>query len=644
MCGIVGYIGKQNASPIIIEGLNKLEYRGYDSSGIAYLENDNIIIQKKTGKLENLKKHLQGQNIKSNICIGHTRWATHGGVTENNAHPHTDNQQKIALIHNGIFENYQTIKTELQNSGHHFHSQTDSEVLAHLISDIYEEKRKKHTSPDIKIFQESVSQALQQVEGGYAIVCMHKNFPNHMIAARLHNPLIIGVGQEENLVASDIPAILPHTKEVYNLQNGQLAVLTKNTVELFDLHQKKLPLKTRTINWTIKQAEKDGYPHFMIKEIHETPNVIRQILTNKLNHNQINSEALGLKDIDLSKIEKITFLACGSASYACQYARYLFEKWSNITCEVWFGSEYRYHEPIVNNKTLIIAVSQSGETADTLASIEKAKQGNPARIIGVINAIGSSMTREVDTTCKLQAGPEISVASTKAFSSMTTTLALMALYTAQERNTLTPQEINDFVHEIQNVPSYLQDILKNEKEIARIATFYIHHQSAYYIGRDVNYPSAQEGAQKLKEISYIHAEAYPAGELKHGPNAVIYDGFPIICLIPDSSTYKKMYSNIQEMKARDANILAIATQNNSQMEELAKHVIYHPPIKEELAPLLNTLVQQLFAYYVTLYKGYSIDNPRALEKSYPLPGQITDPPKSIDIDKPRNLAKSVTVE
>ncbi|OIP98779.1 hypothetical protein AUK40_01110 [Candidatus Wirthbacteria bacterium CG2_30_54_11] len=638
MCGIVGYIGEKQAVPILMKGLAKLEYRGYDSAGIAVISDREIAIHKTTGKLENLARKIKGMTIPGTIGIGHTRWATHGGVTDLNAHPHASCKRDLVVIHNGIIENYQELKEDLLAKGHVFQSETDTEVIAHLIEQEFDTLPTLSTGNPLT---EAVRRALSQVEGGYAIVVLHRNRPDTIVAARMHNPLIIGLGKGENLVASDIPALLDYTKVVCDLENGQMAEISKNSVRISNLQGKEQPLVTRTITWDVAQAEKGGYPHFLIKEIHETPAVLRDVLRNKIRRGSINPQPLGLEGLDLRKINKITLLGCGSAAYACLYGKYLLEKWTRITTEVQVGSEFRYHQPIIDGSTLVIALSQSGETADTLASIELAKKAKPMRTIGVINAIGSSMTRQVDQVCLLQAGPEISVASTKAFSSMIVSLALMALHIGKVRGVQTD---DSFLSEINRLPELTSKVLEQEHEIARIATYYIHHQDAYYIGRDVNYPSALEGSQKLKELSYIHAEAYPAGELKHGPNAVIYDHFPIICLVPEGHVYKKMISNIQEMKARKASILSFATEGDTRIAAHSDHVVFLPRTSEEISVMVNTLAMQLFAYYVTLYKGYSIDQPRSLQKYFPKPGEITAPPKSIDIDKPRNLAKSVTVE
>lgn len=653
MCGIVGYTGSKQALPVLIGGLSRLEYRGYDSAGVAIWGEGKLKIEKAVGKLDNLKQQLKGRKIPGTLGIGHTRWATHGGVTKANAHPHTSQHGKLALIHNGIIENYQELRAELEKKGNKFRSQTDTEVLAHQIEAEYESLEQVGSeNPDgleailsgRSVLLEATRRALQKVEGGYAIVVMHQDHPDLLVVARQHNPLIIGMGEGENLVASDVPALLDYTRKVCDLDNGELASLTPTDVKLYGLNGQRHRLNTRRIEWDAAVAEKGGYPHFLIKEIHETPRVMREVLSGRIRQEKVVGKALGLDGIDFSNITKITLLGCGSAAYACYLGKYLIERWGGITVEVAFGSEYRYHAPVVDGNTLVIALSQSGETADTLASIARAKQGNPARVIGIINALGSSMTREVDAVCPLQAGPEISVASTKAFSSMALTLSLMALYIGQERQHLSQEEIAAFLKELQTMPTLAEKVLKIEDEIARLSVHYIHHQSAYYIGRDVNYPSAMEGTQKLKELSYIHAEAYPAGELKHGPNAVIEPGFPVICLVPEGEVYKKMLSNIQEMKARGASILAFATEGDKLIAEHAEHVISLPKTSQELSVLVNTIAMQLFAYYVTLYKGYSIDHPRRLKKFYPKPGQKITAPKSIDIDKPRNLAKSVTVE
>ncbi|HDS11566.1 MAG TPA: glutamine--fructose-6-phosphate transaminase (isomerizing), partial [Candidatus Wirthbacteria bacterium] len=428
MCGIIGYTGSKQVLPILIEGLSKLEYRGYDSAGIAIITTEKLLVKKEIGKLENLRKKLDNSPIKGHCGIGHTRWATHGGVTQTNAHPHTDCSGKLAIIHNGIIENYLDLKADLASKGHDFKSQTDSEIMAHLIEEELKSIQKGSVQEDISHpLALAVYRATKQAEGGFALVVVHHDYPGTMIVSRMHNPLIIGLGEGENLIASDVPALLEHTKKVYDLKNEEIALIDQDQVLLYDSLGRHTKMKTRQINWDAQQAQKGGYPHFLIKEIHETPEILTNVLRGKVKGTKLNQETLGLADLDLGRINKVTFLACGSAAYACMYAKYLIEKWARITSEVFVGSEFRYHSPIIDQHTLVIAVSQSGETADTLASINLAKKFKPARIIGVINAIGSSLTREVDQVCHLQAGPEISVASTKALSSMLLTLALQAL-------------------------------------------------------------------------------------------------------------------------------------------------------------------------------------------------------------------------
>ncbi len=650
MCGIIGYIGEKQALDIILDGLEKLEYRGYDSAGVAIFDGESINIHKKIGKIENLRKTLISTPVKGTMGIGHTRWATHGGVTDLNAHPHFSQSKKLALIHNGIIENYQDIKASLLAKGVQFTSETDTEVVAHLIEEHYNSllaSNETSRQDEVTLLVEAVRTTLLEIEGAFAFVIMHSDHPQCIIAARLFSPLLIGLGDNENFVASDIPALLKHTNKIAYLDDHQMALIKQDSVEVFDLHGNPKPLQVQTINFSVETAEKGGYPHFLIKEIHESPRVISDVVRGKVTKdNALVPSALGMTSLHSQEITKISIVACGTAYYASLIGKYLFEKWAGITAEVSTASEFRYHDTVITPQTVVIGVSQSGETADTMASMRKAREANPQAVLALTNVVGSSIARLVgkENTILLNAGPEISVASTKAFTAMIVTLGLMALQLGEERKTITAEQRQDILNDLAELPNKIDQLLDSKNHIAKIAMHYVHKPSMYFMGRGINFPTALEGALKLKEISYIHAEGYAAGEMKHGPIAVLSKGFPVVAICTDSPLYSKMVSSIQEALAREASIIAIGNAHDEALEKSSTHIIVVPKTREEWSPVLNNIALQLFAYYTALYKGYSIDNPRSLLKAWPEPDQMTEIPKGLDIDKPRNLAKSVTVE
>ncbi|MBF2054076.1 MAG: glutamine--fructose-6-phosphate transaminase (isomerizing) [Candidatus Sericytochromatia bacterium] len=610
MCGIIGYIGAEDAVDILIEGLQRLEYRGYDSAGVAVCHQGELALRREVGKLNNLIKRLAKEPLSGQMGIGHTRWATHGRPTEFNAHPHTDNANELVVVHNGIIENYLNLKTRLQAEGYHFVSETDTEVIAHLI--------KSHFKGDLKA---AVLATIAELEGAYAICVMHAAEPNYLVAAKKNSPLLLGTGQDANFIASDVPAILRHTRDIIYLEDEQLAVVSQHQIEVFDLQGQPQDYEVSHIDWNMVAAEKMGFDHFMLKEIHEQPTAFGQTLAGRVSEGE---QKLYLDELNLSPeavkdIRRICIVACGTAYYAGLVGKYLLEDGARIPVEVDLASEFRYRRPILDRHTLVIAISQSGETADTLAAIQEAKaQG--AKTLGIINVKGSAITRQVDGVLYIHAGPEISVASTKAFMAMLGALQLLRLYLAHHCAQLNNTELVAAIRELRTVPRLIEETLqKIEPQIQEISTQLLRYHHCLYLGRGVNFPIALEGALKLKEVSYIHAEGYAAGELKHGPIALVDPLMPIIALATASDTYEKLFSNLEEVKARDGKIIAVATEGNESIAKVAEEVIYVPAVPEWLSPMINVLPMQLLAYYVALRRGF-------------------------DVDQPRNLAKSVTVE
>lgn len=608
MCGIVGYIGKKNVENTLLESLKRLEYRGYDSSGIAVLGDEKIISEKAVGKIVNLEEKLRGKSFKGAVGISHTRWATHGKPTEKNAHPHLSCDGNIAIVHNGIIENYQALKDDLKKKGHKFVSETDSEVIAHLVEDFYK--------GDLR---DAVLKTVKCVEGTYGIAVISKNNPDEIIAARKGSPLVLGIGSGENFVASDVSAILGHTKQVVYLNDGEIAKVWRDNFEITDTENQSIKCEINEIEWSLEESQKGGHDHFMMKEIMEQPEVIVNSTRGRIIVEDGDVKLGGLESVkeELRKIEKIIIVACGTARYAGLIGEYMFEEYAEIPTEVEYASEFRYRKPIVDEKTAVIAVSQSGETADTLAAIREAKRKG-ALTLGIVNTVGSTIARETDAGVYNHAGPEIAVASTKAFTSQVTVLALMTVMLGRERkmSLVTGKRI---VEEISELPKKVDKILKQKEQIEKLAKKYAKYDNFMYLGRKYCFPLAEEGALKLKEISYVNAVGLASGEMKHGSIALIDENFPVFAIAPKDSVYEKGISNIEEIKARNGKIIVLTNEGNKDIERLTDDCIYIPKTLEMLTPILAVAPLQLFAYYVSLSRG-------------------------LDVDKPRNLAKSVTVE
>ncbi|ADH61558.1 glucosamine/fructose-6-phosphate aminotransferase, isomerizing [Thermoanaerobacter mathranii subsp. mathranii str. A3] len=608
MCGIVGYIGDKQATPILLDGLTKLEYRGYDSAGIAILNDGNINIKKAKGRLNVLKELVEKDSMAGTIGIGHTRWATHGEPSDTNSHPHLSQSGLIAVVHNGIIENYLPLKKWLLEEGYTFKSETDTEVVANLLEYYY--------NGDIV---EAVKKVLDRIEGSYALGVLCKNNPDMIVAARKEAPLIVGIGNGENFIASDIPAILKHTRSVYFLDDNEIAIIRKDSVEFIDMFGRQVEKSLFEVKWDVEAAEKGGYEHFMIKEIHEQPNAIKDTLRGRIvNDSEIVLDDVKITKEDLEKIDKIFIVACGTAYHAGVVGKYVIENLARIPVEVDVASEFRYRNPLVNERTLTIVISQSGETADTIAALKEAKKKG-SRVIAITNVVGSSVSREADDVLYTWAGPEIAVASTKAYTTQLVALYLIAMDLAIKKGTITKTKVMELCTELKKLPEKVQYLLDNKETIQKFAYEHYNAKDVFYIGRGLDYAVAMEGSLKLKEISYIHSEAYPAGELKHGTLALVEDGTLVIALATQEDLFEKMLSNIKEVKARGGFILAFAKQGNLQLEDVVDKVIYIPDTLKELTPVLTVVPLQLLAYYMAVEKG-------------------------CDVDKPRNLAKSVTVE
>jgi len=573
MCGIIGYIGKKNAVPILIQGLERLEYRGYDSVGICLKTNHHLEVLKRKGKVSQFKKVPELKNLSGDIGIGHSRWATHGEPSRRNAHPHLDCKGEIAVVHNGIIENYQALKDLLQKEGHVFSSETDSEVIAHLIEKFYQG--------------------------------LHKD-ENRIIAVRKGSPLVIGVGDGEMFVSSDASAILKYTKKVVYMKDGQIADVYRNKFTIKNFKGEEVEKKVKEIKWNIEQLEKKGFKHFMLKEIFEQPESLRNALRGRIKQGKIK---LSL-NIDVKSIKRIIIVSCGTSWHSGLIAKYLIEKFAQIPVEVDYASEFRYRNPIIKKGDVVIGVSQSGETADTLEALREAKKQG-AGTLGIINVVGSTISREVDSGIFLHAGPEIGVASTKAFTSQLMTLTLLALYLRQEKGLKMNKQI---LAEIKNIPLKVKRIFKDKEKIKQIAKKFKNSKGFLFLGRGVNFPIALEGALKLKEISYIHAEGYPSGEIKHGPIALIDKDMPIVFLATNSSTYDKIVSNIQEVKARKGKVIAIMDKDDKKMRKFVDYIIKVPETKEYLSPILNVIPLQLLSYYIADFRGCDVDHPRHLAK------------------------------
>ena len=610
MCGIVAYLGGKNAYPILINGLRRLEYRGYDSAGVALLAGQDLRIIKCKGKVADLEHHANGKDLSGTVGIGHTRWATHGPPNDINAHPHQGNGPDLALIHNGIIENYAAIKEELAHRGHTFQSDTDTEVLIHLIEDVQREG-----GLDLA---EAVRAAVDSVVGAYAIVVLDRKDPNVMVAARKSSPLVIGIGEEgEYFVASDATPIIEHTKNVVYLEDGEIAVIDRHkglkirTIK----NQEKAPF-IHELEMHLEALEKGGYDHFMLKEIHEQPRSIRDCLRGRLNMASGEVVLGGIKDYEQKFIQakRVLIVGCGTSWHAGMVGEYLFEDLARIPVEVEYASEFRYRNPIVNEDDIVIAVSQSGETADTMAAIELAK-GRGATIIGICNVVGSSIARITHAGSYTHAGPEIGVASTKAFTAQVTVLTLMALMIGHKRGTISGSNFYRLLNELDAIPDKVGRVLEKEEHIRNIASIYKDASNALYLGRGYSFPVALEGALKLKEISYIHAEGYPAAEMKHGPIALIDEEMPVFVIATKGASYEKVVSNIQEVKARKGKIIAIVTEGDTVVKGLADHVIEIPETPDPLVPLLSVIPLQLISYHIAVMRGCNVDQPRNLAKS-----------------------------
>ncbi|MBQ4403440.1 MAG: glutamine--fructose-6-phosphate transaminase (isomerizing) [Selenomonadaceae bacterium] len=609
MCGIVGYIGDKKAAPILLDGLTKLEYRGYDSAGIAVDCGENIFIEKSVGRLDALKDKLRNNLPEGTVGIGHTRWATHGRPSDLNAHPHTDCHGDFVVVHNGIIENYLPLKEKLLERGHKFSSETDTEVVAHLLEEFYRGD-----------FVAAVREVLSRIEGSYSLAFMAKAQPDILICAKQDNPLIIGLGKGENFIASDIPAIINHTRQTYILNDGELALVKKNSVEILNRQGERVDKKIFHVTWNAEAAEKGGYEHFMLKEINEQPKAVRDTMSKRIAKD---GGAIVLDELNWDKnfldgVDKIYIVACGTAYHAGLVGKFYIEKLARKLVEVDLASEYRYRDPIVDEKTLVIVVSQSGETSDTLAALKESKRLG-AKTLAITNVVGSSIAREAHQVIHTWAGPEIAVASTKAYTTQLILMFMLALYMAQICGTLAEKRIRELICKLKKIPAQISETLSDVEPIKTFARQYGFNEDVFYIGRSLDYDVALEGALKLKEISYIHAEAYASGELKHGTLALIVEGVPVIALATQKSVYEKTLSNIKEVKARDAIVIGIAAAGDTELEKYLDHVIFVPETDELLIPLLTVVPLQLLAYYAAITRG-------------------------CDVDKPRNLAKSVTVE
>jgi len=611
MCGIIGYAGSRDVVPVLIGGLKKLEYRGYDSAGIAVVDGNGVEVVRAEGKLSNLEAKLDAAPLKGTFGMGHTRWATHGKPNENNAHPHRDCTGKIVVIHNGIIENFLPIKQKLQKIGHEFKTETDTEVVAHLV----EENMKDGTK-----FVDAVRKTLKELEGHYALVMFDGNEPGTIVAAKQGPPLVVGLGENENIVASDVAPLLAYTRNIIYLEDGEYAVVDQKNATFYDQKDQKIEREPKKILWDAVMAEKEGYRHYMLKEIHEQPRAVRDTFTGRMfeESGEIFFNDLQLTSDDWAKIKKVHIIACGTSWHSGLVGKFLLEDAARIPIEVDYGSEYRYRNPIIDDGTLVIGVTQSGETADTIAGMQEAKKKG-AKLITICNVIGAAATRMSDGVIYTNAGPEIGVASTKAFTTQLTAFYLLALYIRQLRG----DDLDDrryAMHEMRVIPHKIEDILsKQEKHIEELAHKYSKSQDFLFLGRGVHYPIALEGALKLKEISYIHAEGYPAGEMKHGPIALIDENLPVVAIATHTPVYDKVVSNLQEVKARDGKLIVICDEGDEAMKKFADDVIEIPWTVEPLQPILSVIPTQLLAYYIALRRG-------------------------CDVDQPRNLAKSVTVE
>jgi glucosamine--fructose-6-phosphate aminotransferase (isomerizing) len=609
MCGIIGYIGKQNAVPLLVDGLKKLEYRGYDSSGLAFLNKNRIEIKRCAGKIKELESSLKGMDYRSSVGIGHTRWATHGRPSEENAHPHK--AYGVVVVHNGIIENYLEIKSKLTKKGHTFTSDTDTEVICHLIS--------SYTQKGIDI-RNSARKALKHLKGAFSLGILSEEEPDKIIAVRQDCPLIIGIGKNEYFIASDIPAFLSHTRNVIILDNGEMAEIRNDGISITDFHGKPVKKKTVRIKWNPTMAEKGGYRHFMLKEIFEQPRAVTDTLRGRFSPDTgtVNLDEFSMKASDLKRLNKIFLIACGTSWHTALVGKYILEDMARIPAEVDIASEFRYRNPIIPKGSLVIVITQSGETADTLAAQREAKKLG-AKVLSVCNVVGSTSSREADSVFYTHSGPEIGVASTKAFTTQLVALYMFSIAVSKEREIIDSRTSVQLIKDLLLLPEKIGKTLMLNNSIMEIANKYYQVKDFLYLGRGINYPIALEGALKLKEISYIHAEGYPAGEMKHGPIALIDDDMPVLVLAPGDKVHEKILSNIEEVRSRGGQVIAVSTKKDRVISTRAAHTVYVPQTNQYLTPVLLTVPLQLFAYHIAVLRG-------------------------CDVDQPRNLAKSVTVE
>ena len=608
MCGIVGYIGTCQAAPVLLDGLSKLEYRGYDSAGIAVYDGNKIQMQKAMGRLKVLEEMTQnGATLPGTVGIGHTRWATHGAPSDLNAHPHFNKDHSIVVVHNGIIENYLKLKKKLMSKGYEFLSETDTEVIAHMLDYYY------NGDP-----LATITKVMHRMEGSYALGILFRDHPDEVYAVRKDSPLIVGTSKSGNLIASDVPAVLKYTRDVYFLENEEIVKLTRDGLHFYNIDEEELEKEATHIDWDMNAAEKGGYEHFMLKEMHEQPKAVKDTLTPRIKNGDVVIEELGMTDEEIRAIRKIFIVACGSAYHTGVTAKYVFEKLARIPVEVDLASEFRYRDPVIDGQDVVIAISQSGETADTLAAVELAKSRG-AFIYGICNAIGSSIPRTTHTGSYIHVGPEIGVASTKAFTGQVTVLAMLALTLAKAKGTIDEQYFLSIVQELNHIPEKMKEVLELNDTLAELSKTFTYAHNFIYLGRGYSYPVALEGALKLKEISYIHAEGYPAAEMKHGPIALIDAEMPVVVIATQNGLYEKVLSNIQEIKARKGKVIAFVTKGDTVISKIADCSIELPETIECLDPLITTVPLQLLAYHIAVCKG-------------------------MDVDQPRNLAKSVTVE
>ncbi len=608
MCGIVGYIGKEQAAPILLNGLAKLEYRGYDSAGLAVYGDNDIEIVKAKGRLQALRDLTgDGNSLKGTIGIGHTRWATHGEPSVSNAHPHFNKEKTIAVVHNGIIENYQPLKEKMIAKGYSFLSDTDTEVVAHLLDYYYDGNPIR-----------AIEKVMHRVKGSYALGVLFKEFPDNMYAVRKDSPLIVGASKEGNFIASDVPAILKYTREVYFIENGEICELSREGISFYNEDLEQITKETKTIEWDIEAAEKGGYEHFMLKEIYEQPKAVLDTISPRIKDDRIVIDELEMSEEDIRKLKRIYIIGCGSAYHVGVTGKYVIEKLTRIPVEVDLASEFRYRNPILEQDSMVIIISQSGETADSLAALRKAQELG-VKVLGVVNVVGSTIAREADNVLYTWAGPEISVATTKAYSTQLSALYLLAMLFGDIRGTIPSEEYVQMLAELKSLPDKIQEILGDKERIQWFASKYANAQDVFFLGRGVDYATALEGSLKLKEISYIHSEAYAAGELKHGTISLIEEGILTVAVVTQPDLYEKMISNIVEVRTRGGYIFTLTNKGNCVMEDTSDFTVYIPKTHPCFAPSLAVIPLQLFGYYVSVSKG-------------------------LDVDKPRNLAKSVTVE